>query len=377
MFCVGDDRHRVALLEDFLAKSGQSVTLHTRPVTEPSDPCLVACTARALRTPWIVALFDAGVSVVALRLDDTALPGPCLRAVNLQSWPARTADRKVADLVDWLTRQGGAGERPGAAAAGGARRPSSGRSSDTRRALLVLLLLVGGGALLLNLAPERRPGGDDPAVEDDGVLVLDAAMVAEDSVAGPAETAPLDAGAPPLPAGVAAAAPAAAPDRGAGAAAVAAEVGGTPPAGPDATGVTGGDSALRTVPGDSVPPGRPLPAGSAVTARADAATATGAPDRPAPATDGGAPAAAPAAQSTPRSSAAADPPAGDPPAPAAAAVADDALAHLCAARSLAAARAWADALSWKQRRRAGAEPCVERLLARPGYAPLRARLTRR
>jgi hypothetical protein len=49
---------------------------------------------------------------------------------------------------------------------------------------------------------------------------------------------------------------------------------------------------------------------------------------------------------------------------------DDALAHLCAANSLQAARAWAAALNWKQRRRAADEACVARLLARPGYQVL-------
>jgi hypothetical protein len=48
----------------------------------------------------------------------------------------------------------------------------------------------------------------------------------------------------------------------------------------------------------------------------------------------------------------------------------DALAHLCQARTLAAATAWAGVLDWKQRRRLPQEPCLATLLARPDFAGL-------
>ncbi|MDZ7670497.1 MAG: hypothetical protein U5Q16_14165 [Gammaproteobacteria bacterium] len=108
LFCAADDQHRVKLLAEVLGdvqqalQSGQAVTLRAGPVAQPSDPCLVACTARALRAPWIQALFRADHTVVAVRLDDTPLPGPCTRIVDIQTWPARSADGDVEALAVWL-----------------------------------------------------------------------------------------------------------------------------------------------------------------------------------------------------------------------------------------------------------------------------------
>jgi hypothetical protein len=48
----------------------------------------------------------------------------------------------------------------------------------------------------------------------------------------------------------------------------------------------------------------------------------------------------------------------------------DALSHLCQARTVDAARAWAGVLNWKQRRRVADEPCVLRLIGRPGFEAL-------
>jgi hypothetical protein len=366
MFCVGDDRHRVALLEDFLVQAGQSVTLYTRPRAEPSDPCLVACTARSLRAPWIAALFDSDVAVVALRLDDTPLPGPCLRAIDLQSWPARTADRKVGDLVDWLMRQGGPGAvgdaQAGAdgRAGGGARRVASGRTSDNRRALLVLLLLIGGGALLLNLAPERRPGRDGPG-PDEMEIPMEAPVVAGTSMAPDVEDDPVPATVEQGAEGVEPAAGSIAEPAG--------SLTSPTPAGPadgDAVQRDGvpADDAADTVGEGAMPAVSQV--GETAVDEVDAGTtgrivADGAPE--ASGVDGGS--IVPAATADTVSTA---------PQPARGIESDDALAHLCAARSLAAARAWSGALNWKQRRRALSEPCVERLLARPGYAPLGSRL---
>ncbi len=51
--------------------------------------------------------------------------------------------------------------------------------------------------------------------------------------------------------------------------------------------------------------------------------------------------------------------------------ASDSLAHLCRARSLAAARAWYGVLTARQKRLAATLPCVRALLERPGFAALR------
>jgi hypothetical protein len=325
MFCAGDDRHRVALLEDLLQQAGLSVVLHSAvPDRPPSDPCIVACTSRALKKPWIVELFSADAAVVALRLDDTPLPGPCSRVIDIQSWPARSADRNVGALVDWLIRHGhGARSGAGAAAPAGAPNPAAdaaipagskassrhqdappaaaaprrrrlpGGASETRRVLVIVAILVAGGVLLWSSRPERGGSArlDDPAAEE--VSTLEAPAIPRVSAGvvvppGPREPTPAMDGGTPVSAG------------------------------------SSVDTAGRVDTGAQ----RALP------------TAAPVPDSLPPRPDMGH---------------------------------DDALAHLCAANSLQAARAWAAALNWKQRRRAADEPCVARLLARPGYqilAPL-------
>lgn len=326
MFCAGDDRHRVALLEDLLQQAGLSVVLHSAvPERPPSDPCIVACTSRALKKPWIIELFSADAAVVALRLDDTPLPGPCTRVIDMQRWPARSADRNVGALVDWLIRHGhGARSGPGArvAASAGApagapiavtsaassassrqqevppaaaprrRRLRSG-ASEARRVLVIVAILVVGGVLLWSSRPERGGSArlEDPVAGETSMLEASAVPPAADAV--PASTAP------------------AATNPGVRSV--------------DESGVPGSA-------GDSVGPGV-VDAGAGQTL----------------------PTAAPASHSLRP-----HPDVGR----------ADALAHLCAANSLQAARAWAAALNWKQRRRAADEACVARLLARPGYEVL-------
>ncbi|MEQ8858695.1 MAG: hypothetical protein RIC56_08610 [Pseudomonadales bacterium] len=312
MFCAADDQHRVVLLVDLLQRAGQRVELRPEPTPEPTDPCLVACTRRALAEPWIAELFARGTDVVAVRLDGTPLPGPCARSIDMQNWPARSADRQVAALVGWLLQHGsGAASVEVAGLASGSRleadrhvpvRRRRQRSSDSVRALLVLVVLVLGGGLLWLSAPEPGSRDHDEAATS---IMLDSPALAPVSGDGPG-----------------------------GAAAASSEIGSVaagaasspPPAEP---------TAAEPAPAEPTPAGPP----------ADQPRPEQAPAQP-PAPLSAQPAAAPPPQTA------------------------DALAHLCNARSVAAARAWAAALNWKQRRRLPDEPCVRRLLERPGFSEL-------
>ncbi|HEX7038051.1 MAG TPA: hypothetical protein VF210_19955 [Pseudomonadales bacterium] len=180
-FCAPDDRHRVILLVDLLEKAGQSVALRTEPVDEPTRPCLVACTRRAFRESWICDLFTRARQVVALRLDDTPLPGPAAEIIDMQAWPARSADRHVGALVEWL--EGGAvpAGPSGAALAGTAsggtgaaarrQRPDRpvmqrvrARLAETNLAgLLMLVGVLGAAALLGAIEPGQRMARPDSA----------------------------------------------------------------------------------------------------------------------------------------------------------------------------------------------------------------------
>lgn len=304
-FCSADDRHRVILLVDLLERAGQRVTLRCEPVADPTRPCMVACTRRALREPWILDLFHhTAPSLVVVRLDEAPLPGPCARIIDMQAWPARSADRQVGALVQWL-QHGGGPPAGGGGARGGAGKPGNrGSAAGTRgtrvRAvqrprnvlggLGVLVLLVVGGVLLYLAVPERRANSTDRA---GGVSRIEPE---QQDGGGPAAAAP--------------------------------------PAGPGAS---------ITV--------------SAVPASAGVASDSAAPlDMAAPV------------------------PADSPPAPLAVPPSRDhldALAHLCRARTPEAARAWAGALNWKQRRRLPHEPCVHRLVQQAGYESLAEVLGRR
>ncbi len=361
MFCAADDEHRVVLLVELLQRAGQAVVLRPGPVADPTNPLLLACTRRSLAEPWVTALFAGPRDVVAVRLDTTPLPQPCARVIDMQNWPARSADRKVAALVRWLVQHGGAGVAAGGAevsagdrsAAHGPgsetaaplhRRPRQ-RTSDGLRALLVIGVLVLVGGLLWLSAPEPGERGDgveprDPARE---LAVPGAAGAATAEPSGGAALATQGGGGAEGDAAAGASDGGRARDTGdAGAA------GGVGGAGDAAAGTP--DLAL-SVPGSVGP-----------AAGADVSTDAGVTPAPASAVAEAAALAEAGAADAAQAAAAGPPDAADP------------LAHLCNARSLEAARAWAGTLNWRQRRRLPEEPCVTQLLARPGFEALRTLL---
>lgn len=302
MFCAPDDEHRVALLVDLLRRAGQPVALRSTPVADPTDPCVVACTRRALAEPWIDAVFSGPGDVVAVRLDPTPLPHRCARVIDMQNWPARSADRKVASLVRWLVQHEPPPTSDGATAAASpelAARRRRRASSDGVRALAVVGMVVLVGGLLWLSASE--PDGRRDAVDQ----ALDVTLA-------------------PAPSGVQI-------DGGSDAVA-----GGAADSDPLEGRVAGG-SASRISTTDGNVADRHVADGQV-------AGTTSQPPPPAVTSDLSAPIELPADA--------------------------DALAHLCNARTFEAARAWAGALNWQQRLRLPEEPCIARLLARPGFEGL-------
>ncbi len=285
LFCVPEDRHRVILLADLLEKAGQSLRLRTEPTALPSDPLLVVSTAAALRHDWLVALLQSDQQVVAIRLDNAPLPGLCAAVVDLQSWPARSADAKVGGLVR-LLRAPGAGE-PRASRSGGRVRsvppkPAPSRNSWTGGLVAGGLLLL-TGMVLWSLVPDSETSGQS-------------------------------------------------------------EITRTAPEPPRAT------------------PKRPRPTPEPPQAAPELIVAP-----PDVAQDGPPAAAAPSGTSSPAASSSAP--------LAAPASGNDSISRLCQAHSLQAALAWAGVLDWRQRIRLDEEPCVARLLQRPGFGPLRKALS--
>jgi hypothetical protein len=224
LFCVPEDRHRVILLADLLERAGQPLRLRTEPVAAPSDPSLVVCTAAALRHEWLVTLLQSDRQVVAIRLDNARLPAPCDEVIDLQSWPARSADVKVGGLVRLLQaplrapREGGSP----AGRSGVGVRPASRKRPVSQNpwagGLLVVGLVVLTGIVLWSMVPDTETGGEPevtpspaepairpPDVAQHGVVSVDAgdeerssvgaAMgrsdgIAADPPAAPAEVSP-------------------------------------------------------------------------------------------------------------------------------------------------------------------------------------------
>ena len=362
LICAADDQHRVALLADLLAQSlgiaDWTVTVRQAPPARPASPLIVAWTARAREVPAIAGLFDDGAGIVVACLDDTPLPGPCLRAVRLQRWPARSADRKVVALARWLRRPGvvrapeahavtghepdgssagrSASATAGAASPGGlsaGKRAPPGRPGlgigDRASALALIGLVVVGGVLLAAAEPASRQGAAPQEPPEETVLE----PTDSGSRERPGET----------PQGTEAGVDSADADG------LDPSAGQTPEVSSAATqpGVP-----ARAAAGTAIRPAGPGP-GVASAPASDLAPAPGPDDvRPAPVQ--------PTARDRVRTVSA----------PAGAAAGSDALSRLCAAATPAAARAWSQALDWKQRRRAPSEPCVRALLARPAFAGL-------
>ncbi len=324
LICAADDQHRVALLADLLAQAlgiaDWTVTVRQAAPPRPASPLIVAWTARALDVPAITGLFDDGARIVVACLDDTPLPGPCLRAVRLQRWPARSADRKVVALARWLRRPGMVrAPQPDAIADPDPERSSTGRSASAAAGET--------GRGLFAAGKRSQPGRPGLGIGDRAsVLALIGLVVVGGVLLAAAEPASRQSAAPEE------RPEEAAPER---AASVPQELpGGTPDA--EAATAPSDAAAIRSAgPGPGVAsaqaPGdvRPAPVQPTAAGRFPPVTA------PARVTGG-----------------------------------SDALSRLCAAATPAAAHAWSLALDWKQRRRAPSEPCVQALLARPAFAGL-------
>ncbi|MCB1684491.1 MAG: hypothetical protein KDI31_08400, partial [Pseudomonadales bacterium] len=177
LYSAQEDRHRAVLLAEFLNSLGTRCELITAESAPAGDTVLVAWTAAASRKPWLLDLFARSPDTVALVIDPVPLPVRCERAVDLSTWPARSADTQVAGLVRWLESGdrssdfGRAAKRKlqrshGKKSAAAGRRPSVDRTG--LGALGVLLLVV---ALVVGVA--MREDGPEPVAQPQPRRVVD------------------------------------------------------------------------------------------------------------------------------------------------------------------------------------------------------------
>lgn len=336
VFCSADDRHRVILLVELLERAGCGVTLHSETISSPSDPCLVAVTRRSLREPWVEKLFAQAPGVAAMRLDDSPLPWPAARVIDLQAWPARSADRKVVSLVQWLQlRQGDLGE-PAASRGSRVAEPGAGAASGSAAGSQVaagsLSAVAGATGRRARRAGDIRVRAGDPGSQRwNGLLALGLLVGA---VYGLIVIMPEDRGpAAPGPSDASAQQSVAEPSSEIGIAVSSSSVGGGTVADGRIAGALQGSARPELLQHG----GPPQPQDMLEALPEPAALAVPGVDMPVRRHR-------------------------------------DALARLCEARTPDAARAWAGALNWKQRRRLPAEPCVRALLQRPQFRELAAKL---
>lgn len=298
-----EDRHRAVLLVDFLNTLGTRCELNDSPTAEPGAPVMVLWTRAAAGTPWLLDLFTASADSVALVIDSVALPARCERAVDLTSWPARSADSQVAGLVRWL-----GAPQPGGEFGRATLRRLKRQNRDKRpvsRAKTRTVDRTGIGALVVLVIVVALVSGvilrDDPSATE----------VA--SIPAPAQTR----GTP------------------------------VPQSSVVSTNRSSGSSAATG-------PGTGSVTGNARGEASSSASSAG---------EAVEPVSAPVAESAPVP-VPSPPPATPPPEQ------RSSLAHLCQARSLAAAVAWYRVLEPSARARAAQSACVRELLQREGYEPL-------
>ncbi len=313
LFCDPDDRHRAVLLAGCLKDMGQPARLVDAP--EPPAPrALLLWTNRASRSPWLSQLLRDNRDLIVLAIDSAPLPADCSHVLALQTWPARSADRSLGELVSWLKDTSQPGPFPRRA------RASTEPGGGSALIVLAVMVLVIGAAVLGSRGPEAEDAGGQEAT---------AAL--EPGRAAPAPRGALT--------GTSSGAATRSPALGTARSTDAASGRATPTRAADAGSASRGDRALTPTP---TPTPTPAPSGTE--------TSSAGVELPDPRPEAVEPAAL-AGSRLP--------------------VGGSSLDHLCRARSLAAARAWYRVLTDRQRREAQTLPCVRALLDKPGYEPLR------
>ncbi len=161
VFYTDEDGHRVRPLIRFLELQELDVRQHTSPANKRSAPYLVIVSEHYAQAPWLVELTMA-TDAIAVLLVDAALDDS-VRTTDLRAWPARSADRALASLAEWM-KSPSAGVPPASA---GMARKAGRRNEQTqnRGALVVLILVMALLAWLVTLTPEQASEALPEAVE--------------------------------------------------------------------------------------------------------------------------------------------------------------------------------------------------------------------
>ena len=151
-----EDAHHVRPLLRFLDLQDLELRAHDCFSPPQSAPFLVILSEHAPAARWLQSLLQQP-DAIAVQLTEQPLPGG-VRTMDLRSWPARSADRTLAALAQWLNQPDSA--QPAALkrvsedpATGSARRQNLGA---------ILVLLTVAAAIIWSLTLEPAPiGGED------------------------------------------------------------------------------------------------------------------------------------------------------------------------------------------------------------------------
>ena len=161
VFYTDEDGHRVRPLIRFLELQDLHVQRHTAPSAGQSAPYLVIVSEHYTAAPWLVELTSAA-DAIAVLLVDAAL-ADSVRTLDLRAWPARSADRALASLAEWMKSPSA---RISPVSTGGARKQGSHNSqTQNRGALVVLALVVALLVWLATLSPDPEEQETEAATD--------------------------------------------------------------------------------------------------------------------------------------------------------------------------------------------------------------------
>ncbi len=152
VFFTDEDGHRVRPLIRFLELQELDVRQHTAPTNKRSAPYLVIVSEHYAEARWLVELAAAADAIAVLLVSAPLADG--VRTTDLRAWPARSADKALASLAEWM-KSPSAGMPP-ASTTNARKGRGSNDQSQNRGALVVLSLVVILLVWLATLVPEQE-----------------------------------------------------------------------------------------------------------------------------------------------------------------------------------------------------------------------------
>ena len=156
VFYTAEDAHKVRPLIRFLELQDVGIRQNTSPKPVASSPHLVVVSEHFQEEAWAAEALEAA-DAIALLLADAEVP-PETRTADLRAWPARSADRTLASVAEWIkSPQAGSASQASAAKRTGV----NPQRRQNIAAVSVLVMLLAGLVWL-----GSREGSQEEPAED-------------------------------------------------------------------------------------------------------------------------------------------------------------------------------------------------------------------